>query len=84
MKKLRRIICAIFGHQHELVREVELSEDEDICLYTCKRCGQTSGFAKWDGTILEYAVWNRALTYEEMQILIETAPMTYADMLEGK
>ena len=71
MMKLRRIICAIFGHQHELFREVELSEGEDICLYTCKRCGQTSWFIKWDGAIEEVAVWNRELTDEEMQILKE-------------
>ena len=79
MTKLRRIICAISGHQHELFRE-----DESFCLYTCKRCGQTSWFIKWDGTISEFARWDRALTNEEIQALFESAPLTYEEILEGK
>ncbi|MCK5506062.1 MAG: hypothetical protein KAJ10_12925 [Thermodesulfovibrionia bacterium] len=79
MKKLRRFFCALFGHQHELVRE-----DESFCLYTCKRCGQTSWFIKRDGVITEYARWDRVLTNEEIQVLFESAPLTYDDILEDK
>lgn len=74
-----QLVCAVFGHVNKLIERTEAYH-----FYECIRCKQTSWARLLEGKILHIGVWNRALTYEEMQILKESEPITYADILKGK
>ena len=69
---ISKLYCWLFGHKDEFVRSVETTEPGELFrLYKCTRCGQTSWLQAWYGTLGAIAVWDRALTSEEMQSLFE-------------
>ena len=71
MRFANRLLCFIFGHKDELEAERELKDSGFIYLYTCKRCGRGDWLIIWKGHCRMIAVWDRALTAEEIRILSE-------------
>lgn len=77
MNTLRRLRCALFRrHKYKLEAEYEIGDSKYVLLFRCERCGEQSWSITWTGIIGRVAIWDRALTAEEIRFL--------ADIPEGK
>ena len=74
MKLANRLLCAVFGHKDELESKHVTKEGITYLLLKCRRCGQTSWNVAWNGILGMVAIWDRALTSDEIRILSEITP----------
>ena len=68
---INRLLCALFGHKDKLEAEYELKDSSFVYLYTCKRCGRGDWAIIWKGHCGMIAMWDRALTADEIRMLCE-------------